>query len=492
MKKVYKLLVLLLIIVMAVLVSINSFYVNSIECDENTLIISQCTGNMRGLETGVSVYAGYKEVPMMLSDKKIPEQIADWLPSYISRNNITKVILVGSIDLQEVIKLKSMGVDVKQVNGDSISEILTKIADNTKDKNNDTVIFTSSDPMAGFMGAHMKAPVFVTATNSSYASSEELDDNYIKYLDSHDVKHIIVVGSLPEKIMNQLHKYNAPVEVITGQSSSQLSININRKLEDMGYINTTTAYYGFYGEIPAVIPSAITDNAYLMEDSSFDTQSIDYLKDNNVTEVKVTRNTESDYIQMEETDYISTDVIRKFEENDLKVTFLTKDRTLDEATGLYDTKMMLLEKQNDISYVDYNNTIQENQKTLPPLLAMLKNKKITDSNNITAEITREDDNNWTVKWSTIHPYTWIKYNDTYYYATSNTGYEYYWILENNSWRIDYRYNNTTYYNVTWIENDDNSWTELQANKNYTWRYDGKCHYCYDGNQNPVYTLSVLE
>ena len=172
-----------------------------------------------------------------------------------------------------------------------------------------------------------------------------MDENYIRYLDEHEIKNIIVVGSLPDKIIKKLNEYNATVEVITGQSSSQLSVNINKKLNGMGIIESNRAYYGFYGEIPAVIPSVIRDRAYLMEDSSFDTSTIDYLKENNVSEIYVTRNTESDYIQMEETDYISGDVIAKLEENEFNVTFLTKERTLDEATGLYDTKMILLESQ---------------------------------------------------------------------------------------------------------------------------------------------------
>lgn len=493
MRKTYKLLVSALIILVVVLVvSITSFHADNIDCDENTLIISQCTANMRGLETGISVYAGYNGAPMLLSDKRIPSQISNWLPSYITKNNITKIIVVGSMDINELIKLKSMGVEVKQVNGDSISSILTKIADNTNDKNNDTVIFTSSDPMAGFLGAHLKAPVFITAHNSTYASSEQLDENYVRYLDEHEIKHIIVVGSLPDKIMKKLNEYNATVEVITGQSSTQVSINVNKKLKDMGYINSNKAYYGFYGEIPAVISSVVTDNAYLMEDSSFDISTIDYLKDNNVSDIYVTRNTESDYIQMEETDYISGDVIANLERNDFNVTFLTKDRTLDEATGLYDTKMILLESHNDD--VDNNATDKASptKKSLPPLLDILNNKKYVDSNNITVDITHETDNNWTVKWSTIHPYTWIKYNQTHYYATSNTGYEYQWIYTNDTWRVDYQYNNTTYYNTTWIENDDNTWTEMQQNKNYTWICDTDSWYCYSQNEKLTYSLSILK
>jgi len=492
MKKLYKIILALLFFTVLICLSMNYFYIDTIDSSENTLVISQCTANMRALETGVSSYAGYKQVPFILSDKKIPAQLANWLPGYISRNNITKIIVIGSMDADELVKLRLMGVEVKQIHGNSISEILTKMADNTEDKNNDTVIFTASDPLAGLLGAYMKAPVFVTAANSSYASSEKLDENYLNYLKSHDIKNIIVVGSLPDNIMNQLNQYDATVEILSGQTTSQVSIAVNDKLKNEGYINSTEAYYGFYGEIPAAIPLVVKNHAYLMEDSSFDNSTIDYLKNNSVDTVHVTRNTESDYIQMEETDYISSDIIKNFEDNGFKITFLTNNRTLDEATGLYDLKINMLESMTNSTSADKSNNTIGNQKSKPPLLSMLDKKHWVDSNNISVEIENKTDSNYTVKWSTIHPYTWVKYNDSYYYATSNTGYEYYWVNNNGLWMVDYKYQNKSYYNITWIENDDNSWTEIQKDKNYTWCYDGNNWYCYDENQSVIYNISSIQ
>ncbi|MDO5825515.1 MAG: hypothetical protein Q4Q22_03970 [Methanosphaera sp.] len=490
MRKLYKLLMLLLIILAGCVFSISQFYVDAIDGDENTLIISQCTGQMRALETGVSVYAGYKGMPLILSDKQIPSQIDSWLPDYIRKHNITKVIVVGQMDAGQIIKLKMMNVDVKQVYGESISQILTKLADNSHDKNNDTVIFTASDPLAGFLGAYMKAPVFVTASNSSYESSNHLDDNYVNYLKSHDIKKIIIIGNLPESLVNELNEYNATVEVLSGQSSAEVSTAVNDKLKGLGYINSTTAYYGFYGELPAVIPTAVKEKAYLMEDSSFDPITLNYLKDNDVQNIYLTRNVESDYIQMEETDYISSDVVESLMDNDFDVSFLTKDRTLDEATGLYDMKMMVLDDSIDRKPDNDNNF--NIRKSKPPLLEMLDYRKWIDSNNISVEVKTNNNSSYTVKWNTIHPYTWIKYDDAHYYATSNTGYEYYWTYDNNTWNVDYKYNNTRYYNVTWMENDDNTWTEIQRNKNYTWSYDGSKWYCYNQEENLTYTLSLLE
>lgn len=489
MKKIYKIGLFLLIVGVIIGIAMHIFYIDSIDSDEHTLIISQCTGNMRALETGVAVYAGYKQVPIILSDKKIPEQLSNWLPGYISRNNITKIILVGSIDASEIVRLQLMGVEVKQINGNSISEILTKMAHNTHDKNNDTVIFTASDPLAAMLGAYIKAPVFITANNSSYNSAQYLDENYINYLKSHDVKNIIVVGNLPEKIISQLNEYNATIEVLSGETTSQVSISVNEKLKNMGYINSKTSYYGFYGEIPAIIPMVIKNHAYLMEDSSFDNATIEYLKNNDVNEVYVTRNKESDYIQMEETDYISTDIIKNFEDNDFKVSFLTNNRTLDEATGLYDLKINILESMGNSTQLPDNKNIIHAQKSKPPLLSILEGKRWIDSNNISVDIKSNQNNSYDVQWSTIHPYLWVKYNDSYYFATSHTGYEYYWTYNNASWTVDYKYNNSSYYNVTWTENDDNSWTEIQANNKYLWKYDGSSWYCYGEDNQVIYTLS---
>ncbi|RAP44395.1 hypothetical protein [uncultured Methanosphaera sp.] len=488
MKKIFKLGIILCILIIFGLIIITIPNSDSIDADKNTLIISVCTGNMRGLEIGVSVYAGYNQVPLVLSDKTLPEQLNSWLPGYVKENNIKKIIVVGPMTTQQLIELYSMGVKVDHINDNSIASILTDIANNTPDKNNDTIIFTASNPIAGELGAYMKVPVFVTATNSSYNSSETLDKQYDNYIRTHNIQHIIIVGALPESLKNELYQYNIPVEEISGVTDVEVSMHVNDKLRSMGYLNnTTTAYYGFYGELPTIIPTIIKNNAMLIEDSSNNGNLANYLTDNNISNVVFTRNTESDYLQMEETDYISSSVVQEFEENNMSINYMTNNRTLDEATGLYDMKMITAEDmEHPTSKINdsFTGDITEN---VPPLLSILNYSNWHDSNNLSVEVNNMD-SNYTVKWSTIHPYSWIKYNNSSYYATSNTGYTYNWIYNQDRWVVLYQYNNKTYYKVSWIKNDDNSWTELQAYENYTWRYNGTKWACYDNNSNMIYYI----
>ena len=225
----------------------------------------------------------------------------------------------------------------------------------------------------------------------------------------------------------------------------------------------------------------------LIEDSSNNGNLANYLTDNNISNVVFTRNTESDYLQMEETDYISSSVVQEFEENNMSINYMTNNRTLDEATGLYDMKMITAEDmEHPTSKINdsFTGDITEN---VPPLLSILNYSNWHDSNNLSVEVNNTD-SNYTVKWSTIHPYSWIKYNNSSYYATSNTGYTYNWTYNQDRWVVLYQYNNKTYYNVSWIKNDYNSWTELQAYENYTWRYNGTKWACYDNNSNMIYYI----
>lgn len=487
MNKVFKFSVVILLLLVACFVLTNSFYTNNINSNENTLVISVCTGDMRALETGVSTYAGYKQVPIMLSDKSIPNQLKTWLPNYIAKNNITKIIWVGPIKTSEAISLKLMGVDFEQINGNSISEILVTMAENTHDKNNDTVIFTASDPMAGLLGAYMKTPVFITANNSSYTSADTLDDNYKKYLKNHNITNIIIVGYLPDTIINELKQYNVTLEILSGDTSAKVSMAVNNKLKQMGYIDSNTVYYGFYGELPAIIPTVVKNNAYLIEDSSFDTSTINYMKNNSIDTIYLTRNMEYNYIQMEETDYISSNTVNTLINNNFNIEFLTNERTLDEATGLYDMKIIVLDSKNNIT----NKEVNPIKNSKPPLLSILDKNQWVDSNNLSVNITKNNNSSFDIKWSTIHPYEWIKYNESYYFASSKTGYDYYWIYNNLTWTVKYNYNNTTYYEVKWIENNDNTWTEKHLNYNYTWKYDGSTWYCYNSNSELCYYLNSI-
>lgn len=476
-----------IVLILSLMASYNMIYTQSLDIDDNTLIISVCTGNMRGLETGISAYAGANHVPLILSDKTLPEQLSSWLPDYVQENNITKIVVVGQVSANQLLSLHSLGIEVKQIQGDSISSILTKIADNNPNKNNDTLILTASDPQAGVLGAYTNTPVFVTASNSTYQSSQYLDSNYVQYIKTHNISYVMIVGAMPDTIKTQLSSYNIQIEEITGHDTTEVSINVNNKLKSLGYLNnTTTAYYGFYGELPTIVPLAVEDNAVLIEDSSNSGNISEYLKNNNITTVYLTRNTESDYILMEEPDYVSTEIINELKSNNITVKSLTNDRTLDEATGLYDVKINTAQKHkaNQINTTKPDNII----KSEPPLISMLNHSSWTDSNNISVKI-QDNNTTQTVKWSTIHPYTYQKLNNTTYYITSNTGYDYYWNYINNTWTVDYQYNNTSYYSVKWIQNNDNSWTEIQKYQNYTWFYDGNKWDCYNDNQQIIYSIT---
>ncbi|RAP49450.1 MAG: hypothetical protein BZ136_03295, partial [Methanosphaera sp. rholeuAM74] len=253
MKLKIKLLILAVILLTLTILVYNDYNIQGIDTHEDTIIVSMCTGDMRALETGISVYAGYNHIPLILTDRTMPPQLSDWIGGYVKQNNIKHIIIVGPVDAKQLLQLQLLGVEVKQVNGNSIADILTKIAENTSDKNNDTVIFTSSDPTAGMLGAYTKTPVFITATNSTYTSANSLDDEYAQYLEKHNIKNIIIVGSLPEELVNQLKEYNATITTITGKDTLEVSMNVNNYLRSAGYLeNTSTAYYGYFGELPTI------------------------------------------------------------------------------------------------------------------------------------------------------------------------------------------------------------------------------------------------
>lgn len=455
----------------------STLYTDSIECDNTTLIITVCTDNMRALETGISAYAGYQGAPLILSDKTLPEQLENWLPGYVEENNITRIIVVGPVTAQQLYDLVKLGVEVKQINGESIADILTKIASNTKETKQDTIIITASDPQAGVLGAYTKTPVFITADNSTYTSAQTLNPHYKEYITKHNTRHAIIVGSIPESIRQELEQLNMTIEEITGTGTIELSANINHKLRNEGYLkNTTSAYYGFFGELPTITPQIIRNNAIMIEDTSNSGDIMPILREHNITEVTLTRNSPSDYIQMEETDYIPPQTTKTLKENNITIKYLTRKRTLDEATGLYDTKIMTAQEKQENLTDNNPDTILE---TEPPLLEIMNHKKITDSNNLTATITGTD-NHKMLKWNTIHPYTYKIQKDECH-ITSSTGYDYCWTRTDKGWHVQYKYRDKDYYNITWTQNNDFTWTEEHPDHHYTWKYDGKRWKCYDNN-----------
>lgn len=465
---------------------LNDTFTDTIDSD-TSMVISVCTGDMRALEVGVSGYCAVNNIPLILSDIHIPDEISTWLPDYIKENNVKKITIVGPIDFSEVIKLKMMGVNVKVVNGRSIPQILTRLTSsyNTTPK---SVIITSSDPLAAHLGSYMKVPVFVTASNKSYESSEYLHSSYMNYLKNNNISHVTIVGSLPMTLKDQLHESNITYEEITGSDSVELSYNVNNKIKSLGYLNNSrSVYYGFYGELASAVPLCYANNAMLIEDSSNMGKTNEYLKDNNITDIYFMRNAKSDYIMMEEEDYISSSIIKSLEDDNFKLHFMTNNRTLDEATGLYDVRINSAQK-HETNNIHVEN-LQPQKINTPPLLEILNHTKIRDSNNITANITQQNTTTFKIEYSSIHPYTYTMIDNNTYHITSNGEYEYIYQKNNNTWHVSYIHNNTTYYNTTWIINNNNSITEIQDNTKFTWYKNQDMWICYLNNT-PVYTITL--
>ena len=481
-----------IIIVAFALICMLNLYTDSIDDEDDCLVISLCTGNMRSIESGVSVYCARYHMPLVLSDKTIPDQIMNWLPGYVKENNIKKIIIIGPFDASEIIKLESLGINIKQVNDNNIASILTKMARNNKDIKHDSVIFTASDPLAAHLGSYMNLPVFITANNSSYNSADHLADEYREYLKDYNIQSVVIVGSLPESLKDDIKRLNISIDEITGHDTLELSYNVNNKIKEMGYLNkSSSAYYGFYGEVASIIPIAYNKNAMVIEDSSNMAGASNYLKENNITDIYFSRNLKSDYILMEEEDYISDSIIKELQDNNFNIKTFTKQRTLDEATGLYDVRITSAQIMENI-----NQNMQKYDKTpqkcdMPPLISMLNNNTTTwqDSNNITCNITQNNTTTYTMKWSTIHPYTFTKINDTYIHATTNTGYEYDWIYTgNNTYNCIYKLNNTQYHTTRWTQ-QDNKWIETQDNTTYTWYYNNETGWsCCDENNTIIYEI----
>lgn len=493
------LLIIIGIIGIGVLLFTLNFYTDNLGSNNNTLVITMCTGDMRGLEIGVSPYVGYKHMPLILSDDTLPNQLSNWLPSFIKKHNIKKIIVVGPLSGYQIFNLEQYGIPVQQIGGNSKSEILTNIAENTNDKNNSSIIITASDPQAGVLGAYTKTPVFITANNSTYNSAQHLDDHYKDYIITHRIKQVIIVGDLPNSLKNEIMQCNTTVEQLNGKNSVEISMSINNKLKNEGYINnTTTAYIGFYGEIAAVIPNIISDHAILIENPSSNTeQAIAYLNNSHIKNVVLTRNTPSQYLQMEEMDCIDENVIEQLNNSNISIEQLVQNRTLDETTGLYDVKINAAERLYGVTenngYKNINNNTKFETSEYPPLIQILQdNTKWQDSNNITVFITQNNNSTYIVQWNTIHPYKWVKISDTYYNVKSDNGYEYRWIKNNNTWYVYYKYNNYTYYTAKWTKNNDSTWTEQQRDYKYNWLYYNKEWFCISNNNSTiVYTLTKM-
>lgn len=72
-------------------------------------------------------------------------------------------------------------------------------------------------------------------------------------------------------------------------------------------------------------------------------EAVDYLTTAGIDDVIITRNGPADYLQMEEPDFVSSRFIDRLHAAGIDTSSLTNFRTINEATGLYETKMMAAE-----------------------------------------------------------------------------------------------------------------------------------------------------
>ncbi|HHY00189.1 MAG TPA: hypothetical protein GX531_02265 [Methanothermobacter sp.] len=469
--------------------------------DDNTLIISSATGEMRALEVGVACYAANKNLPLILKGKNIPYPLNAWIPQFIKDNKIEKVIIIGSISPWELYELKSLNVTVEKVDGSSKPEILVKLAEKNYESI-DTVLITPSNPSASYLGALMDVPVFVLAEPGKYTSLDQMPVEYDNFISKHQIKNVISVGPVPSKIITDLKSKNIIVDEISGNNSFETSLKVSDKVIQIqkakGTIPNST-FIGFYGELPSLIPLIFKNNALIIENPTnhmYDTVS--YLNKNNIRNVIITRNSPSSYLQMEEPDFVSTEIDDNLGLNGIHISYLTNFRTINEATGLYETKIMGSELlyNNTKTYKTTNQTLQFIDKKTnhnvsseyPPLLDITLKGGIwkSDENHILT-VSKGGFNQWSYIWKGIHPYTWYN-NGKSWYCSSNSDYNWNWSHTNDTWVVDYLNNGNRYYRVYWMKKGD-LWEEIHTECSYQWILRGNSWICTKNSTNGSFVLS---
>jgi hypothetical protein len=468
--------------------------------ENNTIIISSSTGDMKGLEVGVASYAGYEGIPLVLSSKTIPYPLNEWITLLKERNYIHKVILVGPVSRWQVYSLKLQNFKIEIINGSSKSEILTKMAQKTY-KSMDTVIITASDPSASLLGAVLNVPVFVVAEPGKYTSSDILPLEYSEYISKYQIKKVIVVGQVSTGIINDLNAKNLVLENITGNDSFQTSTLVSDRIIDIQKqrgVEVNSAYCGFYGELPSIVPLAAHNNSIILQDPTLHMdETVDYLKNKNIDTAIITRNGPADYLQMEEPDFVSSRLITKLSSNGIKTYNLTNFRTINEATGLYETKIMATEIILGTGGLWGNHSVlegvnadgidggptQNETSTYPPLLdIIIKGSNWDTSTGSQLNIRKIGLNEWYYHWKGIHPYIWYRNNSNDWYCYSGSGYSWHWIHANktengiytndiqDTWTVEYLSNKKVYYRVYWIKKG-NLWEEIHTEASYDWQYN---------------------
>lgn len=484
----------------------------------DTVIICSATGDMKALEVGVASYAGKAGIPLILTSKTIPFPLNEWLPIFKDKSDIKKVILVGPVSDMQVLSLKLLNLEVERIDRSSKAGILTEMAEKIY-KSQDTVIITASDPSASLLGAYMDVPVFVVAEPGEYTSSKTLDPEYESYISDYNIKRVIVVGTVSQGIIDNLNSKDLQVEEIKGADNFQTSVLVSDRVKDIlnqENIEVNTAYAGFYGELPSIIPLAVQNSSIILIDPTIHMdEAVTYLTTNGIGNVVITRNFPADYLQMEEPDFVSSRFTDKLHAAGINTSSITNFRTINEATGLYETKMMAAELlygtsdlwgNHDVGSFYVNSSfilsdpVKISNSDYPPILdTVLKGGNWGSSTGSQLTIRQIGLNEWYYQWKGIHPYIWQRINDGDWYCYSGTQYSWHWIHANktdngtytnntyDTWTVEYLSDNKVYNRVHWIKKG-NSWEEIHSEASFNWKYALNFWICYQDGVNESFVL----
>lgn len=481
----------------------------------NTIIICSATGDMKALEVGVASYAGKEGIPIILTSQTIPFPLNEWIPLFKDKTNIKKVVLVGPVSPWQVLSLKLLNLEVERINGHK-AEILTEMAEKTY-KTKDTVIITASDPSASFLGAYMDVPVFVVAEPGNYTSSETLDPEYESYISEYNIKHVIIVGSVSQGVIANLNSNELQIEEIKGNDNFQTSVLVSdrvREILNQKGIEVNTAYAGFYGELPSIIPLAVHNNSIILTDPTIHMdEAVEYLTSSGIDDVVITRNGPADYLQMEEPDFVSSRFVDKLHTAGIDSSSLVNFRTINEATGLYETKMMAAELLygtsglwgiNDSTGLNLtiiiSNQVENGTSEYPPILdTVLKGGNWVSSTGSQLNVRQIGLNEWYYQWKGIHPYIWQRKSKGDWHCYSGTQYSWHWIHANktdngtytnntyDTWTVEYLSYDKVYTRIYWIKKG-NTWEEIHTESSFNWKKEFNSWICYKDGVNENFTL----
>jgi hypothetical protein len=508
-----------LLIVVLTLFLINPIFIpdesfNGFSGEGNdTIIICSATGDMKALEVGVASYAGKEGIPIILTSQTIPFPLNEWFSLFKDRANIKKVILIGPVSPWQVFSLKLLNLNVERIDGPTKAEILTEMAEKTY-KSQDAVIITASDPSASLLGAYMDVPVFVVAETGNYTSSDTLEPEYEGYISDNNIKRVIVVGTVSQGIIDNLNSKDIQLEEIRGNDNFQTSVLVSDRIREIlgqRNVEVKTAYAGFYGELPSIIPLAVHYNSIILTDPTIHMdKALDYLTTAGIDDVIITRNGPADYLQMEEPDFVSSSFIDRLHAAGINTFSLTNFRTINEATGLYETKMMAAELLHGTgglwggAGLDPSLTLLDSVRTgiteYPPILdTILKGGNWGTSTGSQLTVKQIGLNEWYYQWKGIHPYIWQRINDDDWYCYSGTQYSWHWVHANktdndtytnnthDTWTVEYLSDNKVYTRVYWVKKG-NLWEEIHSEAYFNWKKEFNLWICYQNGVNESFTM----